>query len=38
MFVILFIFCVDDVSIEEGYKIGVEVYIIKLFDMDLFFI
>ena len=33
--VILLTSCVDDVSIEEGYKTGAEAYITKPFDMDL---
>ena len=33
--VILLTSCVDDASIEEGYKTGAEAYITKPFDMDL---
>lgn len=33
--VILLTSCVDDASMEEGYKMGAEVYITKPFDMDL---
>lgn len=33
--VILLTSCVDDASMEEGYKVGAEAYITKPFDMDL---
>lgn len=36
--VILLTSCVDDTSMEEGYKMGAEAYITKPFDMDLLFI
>ena len=36
--VILLTSCVDDTSMEEGYKMGAEAYITKPFDMDMLFI